>query len=184
MKHTAEVKVWFSFNFKHYLFIDFQINFIFITDYFLSEYDVIKTTFSYLSLINANNIQIFNETEQFICTLMAFMCKELAYFNEDIGALLSTFVKTTFTNCPPFYFENKFDDKYNFENLYIEALDQFQGVSYGNTTFGALILAPLAQRHDIKWRHMVWSEHIAVLRFIKCNEKQVSPCVMNQAVFF
>lgn len=61
-------------------------------------------------------------------------------------------------------------DNINFENLYIAFLDQFQGASYGNKTFGALVLAPLAQRYNIKWRQMVWSEHAAVLRFIQCAE--------------
>lgn len=58
----------------------------------------------------------------------------------------------------------------NFESLYIAFLDQFQGTSYGNKTFGVLVLAPLAQRYNIKWRQMVWSEHVDCLVFVKCAE--------------
>lgn len=64
--------------------------------------------------------------------------------------------------------------KFNFENLYISFLDQFQGASYGDNTFARLVMAPLAQKHDIKWRQMIWSEHIHVLRFVTCTEHEVS----------
>lgn len=67
-----------------------------------------------------------------------------------------------------------FAEKFNFENLYISFLDQFQGCSYGDKTFGALVMVPLAQKHNIKWRHMLWSEHVHVLRFATCTEDEVN----------
>lgn len=67
-----------------------------------------------------------------------------------------------------------FAGKFNFENLYISFLDQFQGASYGDKTFGILVMAPLALKHNIKWRHMIWSEHVHVLRFVTCDENDVS----------
>lgn len=67
-----------------------------------------------------------------------------------------------------------FAEKFNFENLYISFLDQFQGCSYGDKTFGALVMVPLAQKHNIKWRHMLWSEHVHVLRFVACTEQDVN----------
>lgn len=39
-------------------------------------------------------------------------------------------------------------------------------------------MAPLAQKHDIKWRQMIWSEHVHVLRFVTCTENEVNSCVM------
>lgn len=70
-------------------------------------------------------------------------------------------------------FQILFTGKFNFENLYISFLDQFQGSSYGDHTFGRLVMAPLAQKHDIKWRQMIWSEHVHVLRFVTCTESEV-----------
>lgn len=67
-----------------------------------------------------------------------------------------------------------FSGKFNFENLYIAFLDQFQGSSYGDHTFSRLVMAPLAQKHNIKWRQMIWSEHVHVLRFVTCTENEVS----------
>lgn len=142
--------------------------------YPMAERDVIKTTFSFLSQLNANDIKVLNKTEQLIYTMIAFLGDESAFLDENINALLSTFVKRTFSNGPILNLEEKFGDGQNFEHLYITFLDQFQGTSYGNKTFGILVLAPLQQRHNIKWRQMVWSEHIGVLRFISCVEKDVS----------
>lgn len=62
----------------------------------------------------------------------------------------------------------------NFENLYMTFLDHFQGTSYGDRTFSALVLVPLAQKYDLKWRLRVWSEHAHVFRFITCTEEDVS----------
>lgn len=73
-----------------------------------------------------------------------------------------------------FIFTVIFPGKFNFENLYISFLDQFQGSSYGDHTFSRLVMAPLAQKHDIKWRQMIWSEHIHGLRFVTCSENEVS----------
>lgn len=69
-----------------------------------------------------------------------------------------------------------FSGKFNFENLFIAFLDQFQGASYGDNTFGRLVMAPLAQKHDIKWRQIIWSEHLHVLRFITFTEQEVNRC--------
>lgn len=57
--------------------------------------------------------------------------------------------------------------------MYVLFLDHFQGTSYGNETFSSLVMVPLAQKYDIKWRKMVWSEHAIALRFISCREDQV-----------
>lgn len=78
----------------------------------------------------------------------------------------------------------KFVGKFNFENLYISFLDQFQGSSYGDHTFSRLVMAPLAQKHDIKWRQMIWSEHIHVLRFVTCTENEVKQITENKMHIF
>lgn len=72
------------------------------------------------------------------------------------------------------YLYSIFLGKFNFENLYIQFLDQFQASSYSDHTFSRLVMAPLAQKHNIKWRQMIWSEHIHVLRFVTCTEDEVS----------
>lgn len=34
-------------------------------------------------------------------------------------------------------------------------------------------MVPLSQKYDLKWRRLVWSEHVSALRFIQCAESQL-----------
>lgn len=163
----------------------------------IPEGDTIRTTLSFLLLQNANDIKILNKTEQFLYTLIAFLGKENTFLDADVNQLLTRFVRNTFNDPKIFDFDANLNrnlfytsiknnstpkcidhiflaEKFNFENLYISFLDQFQGCSYGDKTFGALVMVPLAQKHNIKWRHMLWSEHVHVLRFVACTEDEVS----------
>lgn len=60
-----------------------------------------------------------------------------------------------------------------FENLFLLFVDHFEGTSYGDLTFGALLMVPLAQKYDLRWRRLVWSEHVSALRFMQCTEQQL-----------
>lgn len=64
-----------------------------------------------------------------------------------------------------------------FENLFLLFVDHFEGTSYGDLTFGALLMVPLSQKYNIRWRRLVWSEHASALRFVQCTEKQVIGCL-------
>lgn len=70
-------------------------------------------------------------------------------------------------------YKNFFLGKSKFENLYVLFLNQFQAASYGDDLFSSLVMIPLAQKYDCKWRKMVWSEHVSALRFLNCKEDQV-----------
>lgn len=167
----------------------------------LPEKEIIWTTITFLSLQNVNNVNTMSLTEQFIYTMIAFLGKENVFLDADIKTLLANFVQATFKSQSQLDFDSKFGGtfwcwnssdelnkfvannfiliffsagKFNFENLYISFLDQFQGSSYGDNTFSRLVMAPLAQKHNIKWRQMIWSEHIHGLRFVTCSENEVS----------
>lgn len=60
-----------------------------------------------------------------------------------------------------------------FENLYLLFVDHFEGTSYGDNTFGALLMVPLSQKYNLQWRRLVWSEHVSAMRFIQCTEQQL-----------
>lgn len=104
--------------------------------------------------------------------MISYLGKENAFLDADIKNLLENFVRSSFKSQDSLDFD-KFAGKFNFENLYISFLDQFQGVSYSDFTFGRLVMVPLAQKHNIKWRQMIWSEHVHVLRFVSCLETEV-----------
>lgn len=52
-------------------------------------------------------------------------------------------------------------------------LNQFQSAGYADKLFSAVLMVPLVTKYDVKWRKMVWSEHVAVLRFISCTEDEL-----------
>lgn len=52
----------------------------------------------------------------------------------------------------------------------MQFLEQFEAVSYGDPGFAACVLVPLAQRHNVKWRKMLWSEYAGCLRALDCPD--------------
>lgn len=140
----------------------------------LAEKDVISTTITFLTLQNANDMETLSKTEQFIYTMIAFLGKKNSFLDEDLKSILSKFVQTTFTSHASLDFDADSCNKFNFENLYIAFLDHFQGESYGDHTFGQLVMVPLAQKHNIKWKKMIWSEHVHALRFVCCSVTEVN----------
>lgn len=61
-----------------------------------------------------------------------------------------------------------------FEMIYVAFLEEFESCSYGNAVFSSLLMIPLAQKHDIKWRQRVWSEYVVALRYVNCDETMVN----------
>lgn len=78
----------------------------------MPEQDIIKTTFSFLSLLNVNQIDLLKPTEQLIYTMMAFLGKDCTFLEEEISSLLSTFVKNSFTKSSTFNLDDKFRGEY------------------------------------------------------------------------
>lgn len=139
----------------------------------LSEERLIKMTLQYTSLIESKISSLLKPTDRLIYTMLPFFSAEGKFLDADIKELLQGMVMKL--RGVDFNFDVKLmDDKISFEIFYIAFLEQFQGMSYGDPMFGALVMAPLQQKYDVKWRKMVWSEHVAVLRFITCSENEVS----------
>ncbi|CAG0879103.1 unnamed protein product [Darwinula stevensoni] len=54
----------------------------------------------------------------------------------------------------------------SFYDFYVQLVEQFEGVSYGNPLFGSVILLPLMQNQDISFRKLLWAEHDDALALI------------------
>ncbi|KAK9496533.1 hypothetical protein O3M35_013193 [Rhynocoris fuscipes] len=82
------------------------------------------------------------------------------------------------------YHITKFSSQLNFEtsvagltsfyDFYREVLEQFAFSSYCDRVFGQYILIPLQQRHNIKYKKLVWSEMSAVLRSLSTPTNYVN----------
>ncbi|CAA9993298.1 unnamed protein product [Nesidiocoris tenuis] len=55
-----------------------------------------------------------------------------------------------------------------------ELLEQYAGVSYCDPVFCRYILVPLAQKHDVKYKKIVWSELAYILRLIRSSPSEVN----------
>ncbi|KAG4070611.1 hypothetical protein HA402_013531 [Bradysia odoriphaga] len=140
----------------------------------LAEKDIIQMTIRLTTLQKRNSLNFITPTEELMFLMISFMGPTTAFLEPDISQLLGDCIQQFFKDNKDttFTFDEKFDGKSKFENLYVAFLDHFQGTSYGNELFSALVMVPLAQKYDAKWRKMVWSEHAVVLRFITCRENQ------------
>ncbi|XP_062973760.1 RNA polymerase II-associated protein 1 [Elgaria multicarinata webbii] len=52
----------------------------------------------------------------------------------------------------------------SFHDLYINLLEQFEGVSFGDPLFGIFVLLPLQRRFSVQLRMAVFGEHVSTLR--------------------
>lgn len=141
----------------------------------LKEKDIIQMTLKFTALQKRNSLHFITPTEELMFLMISFMGPETTFLEPDVCELLADCIQNFFTlhKDTTFTFDEKFAGKSKFENLYVLFLDHFQGTSYGNESFSSLVMVPLAQKYDAKWRKMVWSEHAVALRFITCGEEQV-----------
>ncbi|XP_030069963.1 RNA polymerase II-associated protein 1 isoform X2 [Microcaecilia unicolor] len=54
----------------------------------------------------------------------------------------------------------------SFYDLYIDLLEQFEGVSFGDHLFGIFVLLPLQRRFSVQLRLAVFGEHVSALRVL------------------
>lgn len=136
----------------------------------LSEEDIILTTLNFTSLLEKNNIHVISKNQQLMYLMLVYLGKDLNFLDAKVKDLISVKLKSM-KNFP---FKPKFNLKLNseksFESLYTMFLDTFQGNSYGDNLFSVIVMIPLAQKYSIKWRKLVWSEYVASMRFINCQE--------------
>lgn len=102
----------------------------------------------------------------------------LVYFGKDLNFLdppVKFLVKEKLERIKDFQFNFnvKLNGERSFESLYAILLDTFQGNSYGDDIFSLLVMIPLAQKYDVRWRKMVWSEYISTMKFVNCQEEDV-----------
>lgn len=106
-----------------------------------------------------------------LCRIMCvFLCDNSLFLDEKIKLLLQKCIQVLFKKSKTFDFDKPLVGLNNFQDFYTQFLEQFQSVSYGDYSFAACVLVPLAQRHNVKWRKLLWSEYAGCLRALDCPE--------------
>lgn len=153
--------------------IDFLFFPLFINFTALPEKQIIETVMAFTGHLERCSVTLVSPTEMLMYLMTAYLGPDSKFLEPDIKELLkekATFLKSTEA---VFNLNSKLESRKSFESLYSVFLDIFQSSSYGDAQFSALVMIPLAQKYDSKWRKRVWSEHIAVLRFVTCTEEML-----------
>ncbi|XP_045771008.1 RNA polymerase II-associated protein 1 [Maniola jurtina] len=109
-------------------------------------------------------------TDRFCRIMCVFLCDSSLFLDNNINNLLRKCMQVLYKNCQKFNFDNQLTGLSNFQDFYTQILEQFQSVSYGDHVFASCVLVPLAQKHNVKWRKLLWSEYAGCLRALDCPE--------------
>lgn len=118
-------------------------------------------------------------TDRFCRILCIFLCDNSLFLDSKIKLLLQKCIQIIFDlekslpTSKKLNFDKPLIGITNFQDLYMQLVDQFQAVSYGDTLFASCVMVPLSRRHNIKWRKIVWSEYAACLRSLDCPENML-----------
>ncbi|CAG9558898.1 unnamed protein product [Danaus chrysippus] len=109
-------------------------------------------------------------TDRFCRIMCVYLCDNSLFLDKTIQVLLKKCIQLLFRKGNDFNFDKQLTGLNNFQDFYTQFLEQFQSVSYGDPIFAACVLVPLAQRHNVKWRKLLWSEYAGCLRALDCPE--------------
>uniref|UniRef100_A0A1A9ZVS9 RNA polymerase II-associated protein 1 N-terminal domain-containing protein n=1 Tax=Glossina pallidipes TaxID=7398 RepID=A0A1A9ZVS9_GLOPL len=139
-----------------------------------SERQVLQMTLSFVTQLEECNreLHIVAPTEKLMYLMIAFMGQDSNFLDRDIHEMLQQHLLKFYAESKniKFDFDAVYPGKCKFENLYALFIDHFQAVSYGDQLFSSLVMVPLAQKYDHKWRRRVWSDYASALRFLNCEE--------------
>ncbi|XP_050083834.1 RNA polymerase II-associated protein 1 isoform X2 [Anopheles aquasalis] len=146
-----------------------------------NEANILDMALRFTELVEAVGIDLADCTERLMYLIAAFLGPDSKFLQPDFTPLidrriaaLRTETRMANPRLSVFNFEAaRMENKKSFYALYLLALDIFQSSSYGHAGFGSLLMAPLAQKYEVRWRNMVWSEYVAVLRFITCGAEEL-----------
>lgn len=136
----------------------------------LFESDLIRSGLLYIEALHTHAVRVVTATEHLMVLMVAHLGGEGTFLEPAMNAMLAECVHAFFAAHRDTHLDleqTTLAGGTTFENLYLLLIDHFQGTSYGDATFGALVMVPLAQRYAVRWRQLVWSEHLAVMRFVQ-----------------
>ncbi|EDW40323.1 GL24961 [Drosophila persimilis] len=136
-----------------------------------SEQQVVRMTLMFVRQLEKEGLQIVSPLEKLMYLMIAFMGPDSQFLEPDLHQLLHGYLKDFYAQNVTlhFDFDAEFVDKARFEPLYYLFVEHFAAASYGDELFSSLVLLPLAQKYDNKWRRRLWSEHVQVMRFLNCD---------------
>ncbi|KAG8234309.1 hypothetical protein J437_LFUL013049, partial [Ladona fulva] len=113
-------------------------------------------------------------TLRFTYLTYVFLAGNDLFLEQSVHTLLSKILAKVLNHgSEALDFDEKFPGLPSFKDLYVRLLAQFDAVSYGDSLFSHVILLPLAQKHNLNYRLLVWGERAEVLRSCTTSVSQL-----------
>ncbi|EZA59089.1 RNA polymerase II-associated protein [Ooceraea biroi] len=99
--------------------------------------------------------------------ILVYLC-DAVYLDEDVSALLPKVISNLLRrHHAELNFSAEVPGLSSFTDLFTALCEEFCASSYGNDHFAMTLLVFLAQRHDVHYRRLLWSEHAGALRYLR-----------------
>ncbi|KAJ8946889.1 hypothetical protein NQ318_008245 [Aromia moschata] len=121
-----------------------------------------------------------NPTDRFCRLACVFLGSDSLFLTKEIHDLLELCFKNVIKQEREINFDKKIEGLSNFQDFYTQLLEQYQGVSYGDTLFGNVILVPLAQKQNIQYKKTLWSEYMGAVQICNVTAEQ---CICDIKLF-
>lgn len=136
--------------------------------------ELIRTVLKFTLLLEENSVDLgVSKNQQLMYLMVVYFAKNLCFREEPFKALIRRKMKSLRSHSFPPHFNFKLNKEKSFESLYTMFLDTFQSSSYGDDLFSALVMLPLNQKYDNKWRKLAWSEYAGTMTFVNCKESDL-----------
>jgi len=137
----------------------------------LTNKQIISTSLKFTRLLEKNELDMVSVNQKLMYLMLVyFETEDMTFLDPEIKQLVLEKIKAMKNHQFPPRFNVKLNKEKSFESIYTMFLTSYQSHSYGDDVFSMLVMIPLAQKYDVKWRKLVWSEHVMAMRFIRCKE--------------
>lgn len=139
----------------------------------LTDEEIIINSLKFTLLLEKNKVNLISTNQQLMYLMLIYFGADLNFLDLPVKILVKEKLKAMKRFSFPPRFNMKLNKEKSFESLYTMFLDTFQSNSYGDDVFSVIVMIPLAQKYDVKWRKLVWSEYVATMKFISCQESDL-----------
>lgn len=126
-----------------------------------------------LELVLPDLVEKLSQNLRFSRLVLIYLCETL-YLSNDVSVLLTKAMTTLLkNNYKKLNFTIDLPGLNSFTDLFTAMCEHFCSTSYGDYGFSMALLVPIAQRHDVHYRKLLWSEHVGLLRYVRLPLEQL-----------
>lgn len=126
-----------------------------------------------LEIVLPDLVEKLSPTLRFSRLVLAYLCDTL-YLNNDVSTLLNKAVSNLVRKYyKKLNFTKDLPGLNSFVDLFTAMCEHFCSTSYGDHNFAMILLVPIAQKHNVHYRKLLWSEHAGVLRYLRLPLKEL-----------